>query len=201
MDGIDVSANNGVIDWSQVVKNTTVNFAFIKASEGVGYTDPKFLVNATKAKEAGLKIGYYHFASLNTTNDIADAKAEADYFISVIKKAPPADLPLILDLETNKVGLDKIHVLEWINAFFNELKLAGYTNYAIYSYTPFLNENLNSNHSLGNIPLWIAQYSNSPIPKLPVGWSNYWIHQYSAKGNVCGIKGNVDLNRTPLSIY
>ena len=39
-----------------------------------------------EAKKNLIKIGYYHFASLNTVNDIADAKAEVNYFISVIKK-------------------------------------------------------------------------------------------------------------------
>src|SRR4051812_9597232 len=102
MNGIDVSHNNGTINWAAVATNATrVDFAYIKASEGVGYTDPTFKVNAEGAKKAGIKIGYYHFASLNTLNDVPDAKAEADYFMSIIKTAPSVDLPYILDIETN----------------------------------------------------------------------------------------------------
>jgi GH25 family lysozyme M1 (1,4-beta-N-acetylmuramidase) len=87
---------------------------------------------------------------LNTTNDIADAKAEATYFISVIKKAPKPDLPLILDLETNKVGLKKPEVVAWISVFFEEMRKAGYADTALYSYTPFLDSNLPLNHQLGS---------------------------------------------------
>ncbi len=202
MNGIDVSANNGKIEWDKVVQNATpINFVFIKTSEGVGYTDPTFKFNSLEAKRVGLKVGYYHFASLNTLNDIPDAKAEADYFISIIKTAPKFDLPLILDIETNKVGLDKAHVLEWINTFFNELKAAGYNDYALYSYTPFLDGNLPSNHSLGSIKLWLAAYTTAPAPKLPLGWNQYWIWQSSDKGNVFGIKGNVDTNKTTSPIF
>ena len=202
MNGIDVSHNNGVIDWAKVAKNPTkVDFAFIKASEGIGYTDPSFIINANEARKNGIKTGYYHFASLNTTDDVADAKAEVNYFLSVIKKAPVSDLPLILDLETNKVALDKAHVLEWINTFFNEMKKAGQNNLALYSYTPFLDSNLPPKHSLGTIRLWLAAYVNAPAPQLPKGWTEYWIWQYSSKGTVAGIKGNVDLNKTIKPIY
>lgn len=195
MNGIDVSHNNGVIDWSLVAKNATkVDFAYIKLSEGVGYQDPTFKFNSTQAKAYGIKTGYYHFASLNTTDDIADAKAEADYVISLLRAAPKADLPFVLDLETNKVGLDKEKVLEWIEAFFHEFRFQS-TDVMLYSYTPFLDSNLPTTHTLGAYPLWIAAYVNG-APKLPHGWSNYRIWQYSSKGVVSGIKGNVDLNKT-----
>jgi lysozyme len=201
MNGIDVSSHNGSINWSKVASTMVkIDFAYIKASEGIGYTDPKFLINASKAKMNNIRVGYYHFASLNTTNDIADAKAEADYFISVIKKAPPFDLPLVLDLETNKVGLDRIHVLEWINTFLNEMELSGYSDTALYSYTPFLDSNLPADHGLGSIRLWLAAYVNG-TPKLPVGWKEYWIWQYTSKGQVSGINGNVDLNKTIKPLY
>lgn len=202
MFGIDVSGNNGAIDWSKVAQNPTkIDFAFIKATEGVGFTDSTFLTNAKAAKDNGIKIGYYHFATLNKTDNIADAKSEADYFMSVIKKAPAADLPLILDIETNKVMLGKAQVQDWIKTFFAEMAAGGYANTALYSYTPFLDANLPANHSLGGIKLWIAAYVNLAKPKLPNGWSNYWIWQYSSKGAITGIKGNVDLNKTINPIY
>jgi lysozyme len=202
MNGIDVSHNNGHIDWKRVASNPTkIDFAFIKSSEGVGYTDPSFLTNANEAKQNGIKTGYYHFASLNTNNSIADAKSEADYFISNLKKAPKSDLPLILDIETNKVALNKPKVLGWINSFFSEMRSAGYDNTALYSYKPFLDANLPLNHGLGTTRLWLAAYVNLSQPKLPKGWNDYWIWQYSCKGRVDGINGNVDMNKTKASIF
>src|ERR1700741_281919 len=197
MKGIDVSHYNGTVDWSKVAANPEkIDFVYIKASEGVGYTDPTFTFNSSEAKKAGIKTGYYHFATLNTLNDVPDAKAEADYFVSVIKTAPAPDLPYALDIETNKVGLDKAQVLEWITTFLAEMKSAGYGNTLIYSYTPFLNANLPANHGLGNIRLWIAAYVSAPAPALPQGWSSYYIWQNSSKGTVSGITGNVDTNIT-----
>jgi len=197
MNGIDVSHNNGTIDWTKVAANPTkIDFAFIKASEGVGYTDPMFKTNANGAKNAGIRVGYYHFASLNTLNNVPDAKAEADYFMSLLKTVPAADLPYVLDIETNKVGLDPAHVQEWINTFFAEMKAGGYGNTILYSYTPFLDSNLPHPHNLGNVRLWIAAYVSAPSPKLPQGWTQYYIWQKSSTGSVSGINGNVDMNVT-----
>jgi GH25 family lysozyme M1 (1,4-beta-N-acetylmuramidase) len=91
-------------------------------------------------------------------------------------------------------------VLEWINTFFNEMKKLGYSNLILYSYTPFLDSNLPPNHGLGNIHLWLAAYVSASQPKLPKGWSSYFIWQKSAKGNVTGINGNVDMNITRVPI-
>lgn len=63
--GIDVSKYQHTIAWDEVktmkVKNIQHGFAFIKATEGSGYTDPQFKRNWRKAKEAGLIRGAYHF--------------------------------------------------------------------------------------------------------------------------------------------
>jgi lysozyme len=188
---IDVSQNNGIIDWKSVATNNPkVDGVFIKATEGVGFIDKQLVYNAVDAKSVGLKIGYYHFASLNSKDILKDSEAEAYCFLKAIEKLPKNDLPLILDLETNKIGLTSQEVLQWINNFFKCLKT---TNYALYSYTPFLNYNLPKNHGLGNIPLWIAAYT--PSLKLPNGWTKCYLWQYSSKGKINGIKGNVDLNK------
>lgn len=199
MFGIDCSHHQGVIDWQEVASSTPkVDFAFIKASTGVGSSDQKTFINAVEARRNGLKIGYYHYASLNSKDEVADAKKEAEWFISVVQKNPIPDLPLILDLEDDnpKIHLDRQEVLAWVKTFFTVLYHNGYPNYALYSYTAFLDAHLPANHSLGNVKLWIAQYTNKPNPRLPIGWSKYWVWQYSDSGHVDGIKGNVDVNKT-----
>ncbi len=197
MNGIDVSSNNGIIDWDAVKASTpALDFVYIKATEGVGYIDKKLSYNSKEAKRTDLKIGYYHFSTLNNFNTEIDAISEANYFISSIKEMPKSDLPLILDIETNKVGLSKEQVFSWIKSFFKQLETLGYKDYALYSYTPFLDGNLPTNHNLGTIKLWLAAYVSLEAPKLPHGWSNYWIWQYSSSGKINGIKNNVDLNKT-----
>lgn len=197
MQGIDISHHNGAnIRFDDVKKDKQqIEFAFIKATEGVNYIDPQLKYNAIEANKAGLKVSYYHFASLNTENVISDAKAEAKHFVSRIAALPVPDLPLVLDIETNKANLPATSVLLWINTFFAELEGYGYKDSILYSYTPFLNLNLPKDHALGNIPLWIAHYTNLPAPRLPIGWDKYKYWQYTAKGRCNGINGDVDMNR------
>lgn len=193
---IDVSKWQGKIDWKTVKeKNPDLTGVFIKASEGVGYTDPNLRYNALEATKYGIPVGYYHFASLNDHNEVADAYSEAKYFLSVIAGLP-GGLPVVLDIEKNNAQLDKTEVLNYINSFFAALKTAGISDYVLYSYTPFLDVNLPANHGLGNIKLWIAAYTKTL--KLPKGWSKEWLWQYTQSGKVAGITGNVDLNKKPV---
>ena len=196
MTGIDVSHHNGQINWQQVAAGNAISFVFMKATQGQTYADPMLSTNAAGASKAGLRLGYYHFATLNSANVVADAQAEAAFFLSTIKPLPTPGLPLILDIEANNNNLPAASVLTWINTFFSGLVAAGNHDYALYSYTPFLNANLPANHRLGSIPLWIAAYVNKPAPVLPKGWTNYWIWQYANNGTVPGITGPVDMNKT-----
>lgn len=201
MKAIDISHHNGQIDFSQVKEE--VDFIYIKASEGISSTDPKFYSNAKRASEAVIPIGYYHFATLNNEDEITDAKKEAEWFIHTIKQAPAFQLPLVLDIEddSKKVDLDPNEVLAWVNTFFATLEANGFTNYALYSYTPFLISRLPKGHNLGSIRLWIAAYTKLSTPKLPPEWSSYWLWQHSAKGQVKGINTPVDMNKSNFTSF
>lgn len=190
---IDISHNNGIIDWSKV----PVDYVYIKVNEGVGCTDPMFIKNASQAIQHGKKIGYYHFNSLNSKDVVNDATSEAKEFLSLITKSPnPVPyLPYILDIETNKIELNKNEVLLWIKTFFAELKNEGIVDVAIYSYASFLNENLPANHDLGGIKLWLAGYVPEQRLILPIGWKSYWMWQYTQSGTCPGITGNVDISK------
>jgi GH25 family lysozyme M1 (1,4-beta-N-acetylmuramidase) len=194
---IDISSNQGRINWKLVPTNEPkVDGIYIKASEGVGYTDPQLRINALEASQAGIPIGYYHFCSLNNSIDVVgDAKQEAQYFFTATHGLPVPHLPYVLDVETNKSHLIKDQTLLWIRTFFNELEKKDIKDYVLYSYTPFLNENLPTNHGLGNVRLWLASYT--PTYKLPYGWNSVWLWQYSNQGQIAGIKTRVDLNKKP----
>lgn len=195
--GIDVSHNNGTIDWNKVPASTpAISFAYIKATQGVGYTDPKCVTNANAVSKTSLKFGYYHFASLNNPVDpVKDATDEANWFDKTIKTLPKASLPPVLDIETNDKKLTTMQVQQWITAFMDQMKKLGYPVVIIYSYKPFFDTNLPPKHPFGSIPLWLAQYRNVAAPSLPVGWSSYAIWQYSAKGKINGISTDTDLNK------
>ena len=69
--GIDVSKYQSSIAWDEVksmrVQDIQLGFAFIKATEGIGNTDPYFKRNWKKSKDAGIFRGAYHI--LITTKD------------------------------------------------------------------------------------------------------------------------------------
>lgn len=197
MFGIDISHYQGKPNFKALATDTSKpDFIYLKATQGVGYIDPNCKVNAAAAVKEGFRIGYYHYASLNSENAIQDAKDEAAAFIKALKTLPNFTMPPALDIEENKAHLPKEHVRQWINSFLAELAVSGFQDYLLYSYTPFLNENLPADHGFGTVKLWIAHYTGNPKPSLPHGWTHYHIWQYSAKGRLAGIKGDVDLNRT-----
>lgn len=195
--GIDISHYQPKINW-QKVKGAGISFAYIKTTEGVTVKDTFAASHATSAKLVGIKIGYYHFASLNDTNVAADATAEAKFFDSVMKVLPIADLPPVLDIEVNKSNLSPKAVQLWISTFLDVMVQLGYPKTILYSYTPFLDQNLPLDHPFGNNPLWIAQYKNVNYPKMPHGWDKYTVWQYSSTDPVDGI-GPCDNNKAPVS--
>jgi len=202
MNGIDVSHHQDRIDFKKVIADSQkIEFVYMKATQGVGYTDTRLHYNAVEAKKVATKIGYYHYASLNTRDIVKDSVDEARYFVSVIANCPFPDLPVVLDIEENKAGLSPNDIMLWINTFFDELTKLGYKDHVLYSYTPFLNANLPTNHNLGNIKLWIAAYTNTKSPRLPIGWKDHWLWQYSAKGKIDGISGDVDMNKSVNPIF
>lgn len=188
---LDVSHHNGTVNWMAVADEA--DSVFIKVTEGQTLVDPMFLKNATLATEVGLKVGYYHFATLRSHEVEADAKNEANWFVENIKKAPPPTLPLVLDFEDTKIVLNREDALTFITTFFRQLILHGYHDYMLYSGTSFLNKHLPANHTLGCVPLWLADYTEPYF--IPTGWQKVTLHQYTEKGTIAGIKGNVDLNR------
>lgn len=192
--GIDISHHNGVIDWKKVKADPQgIQFCYIKATQGMDFTDPKFVANVQSCKAAGIKWGAYHYATWNNHNVTADAKFEAAHFLSKVKMLGEPDMPLVLDAESNeKPSLSPQELLTFITIFMGELEKAGYKP-VFYSYPGWINSYLPKNHGLGKYPLWLADYDGA-INKVN-GWTSPWMHQYSEKGKVNGISTNVDMNK------
>jgi GH25 family lysozyme M1 (1,4-beta-N-acetylmuramidase) len=200
--GVDVSKHNPSIDWAKV-KDQGYEFVYIKHSQGVGYLDPAFATNFNNAKALGLKIGLYHFASLNNPDEVMDAKAEAKFFMEATADID-ADLLPVIDIETNEVHLTASEVEQWVRTYYEGLG----QKCMLYSGSWFLNANLHSTHKLGNIPLWLSSYpldTRTPIvtdslrttlksPKPPIGWNDWVIWQWTGKGTLDGVNGHIDLN-------
>ena len=90
--GVDVSWHQGPIDWN-AVSRADVRFAYVKATEGADYVDPRFAFNWREAHRAGLYVGAYHFFTL-----CRSGAQQASNFMQAVPVENGA-LPPAVDLE------------------------------------------------------------------------------------------------------
>lgn len=188
--GIDVSKWNGSIDWSRV-KNSGISYVIIRcgyrgSTTGALIEDPTFRTNIKGAQAAGLKVGVYFFTQ--ATNEV-EAVEEASMTLNLIS-GYKLSYPVFLDVEASGGRGDKIDAgtrTKVINAYCQTIRNSGYSA-GVYANRTWLSEKF-SPGSLSGCKIWLAQYAEKPT----YGGS-YQIWQYSSKGNVSGIKGNVDMN-------
>lgn len=173
---------------------------YIRTSLGYKDKDDKCAINAVNAHKAGLKVSYYHFAYPSKSSSatvIDDAKNEAGWFCDVIKTLPAFE-NLVIDCENFSSNTDstlsKDEYQLWLQTFLDTVKTITGADCIIYTYADYLTRHLPDNHPFGKYKLWIANYSNVAIPKLPKGWNSYYMWQYTDKGTIDGISGNIDCN-------
>lgn len=179
MKGIDISSYQGHIDFNRV-KNTGVEVVFMKTTEGRTYIDPTIDEHYQGALDAGLKIGYYHFLRNNETQD------EINNFLNTLGNKK-IDCKIAIDMETDFGSV--YQNTKRVRDFADALKSKGY-EVILYTYSYFYNHNLDMSQ-LSDLPVWIAEYSGNAKPSILGSYVGY---QYSDKGQVDGISGNVDMN-------
>ena len=188
--GIDVSRHNGKIDWN-AVKASGVDYVIIRcgyrgSSTGALIEDQNFKTNIKGATAAGLKVGVYVFSQ--AVNEV-EAVKEASLAVSLVKGYNLA-YPIFIDTEASGGRADKIDKATRtavVNAFCQTVVSAGYKP-GIYASKSWFEDKLNMG-SVASCKIWLAQYSASPTYK-----GRYDMWQYSDKGKISGISGNVDLN-------
>ena len=194
--GIDVSKWNGDIDWKSV-KDAGADYVIIRAGFGSSTVDEKFYQNIKGARDAGLKIGIYWFSYATS---VEKAKAEAQKCIEVISEFKEnITYPVFFDYEyasrdyaeKQGVTVTKELATEMANTFINTIKSAGYPT-GLYTNKDFGNKYF-SEDIINSNNLWVAQYAN----KNTYGRA-YDMWQYTEKGKIAGVSGDVDLNYTCL---
>ena len=81
--GLDVSENNGEVDW-QAVADAGYTFAIVRSSYGLHERDERFIENVNGAHAVGLQVGAYHFSY---GYSVEDAAAEAQNCKAVIEQS------------------------------------------------------------------------------------------------------------------
>lgn len=190
--GIDVSQFQGNIDF-QAVRESGIEAIYIRAAFGGTFIDPYFEANYVKAKDAGLRVGFYHAITPRTTEQ---AISQANFFYQLIKNKD-SDLYPAMDFEKFS-GLSRTEINEIALAYVQTLRNALGYRPAIYSDANNV-ENL-WRPELSSYPLWIADYSVAQ-PTTIGFWRTWDGFQYSDIGRVPGISGNVDLDQFRSTIF
>ena len=192
--GIDVSRYQGSINWTSV-RSAGIQFAYIKATEGVSFKDSRFGANYVGAYNAGVIRGAYHFALPDRSSGAVQAN-----FLASNGGAWSADsrtLPAALDIEYNPYGAScygktQAAMRTWINDFLNTYRARTGRFAVIYTTTNWwVSCTGNWSGPWANHPLWVARWSSTP-GTLPAGAPFYTFWQYTAGGSVAGISGAVD---------
>lgn len=181
----DLSHWNKVADWNKV--KDSVEHVIYKATQGTKYVDPTYLQAKERCKARGIKFSSYHFA------DGGDPAIEARHFYRIVSTADALDGELILDWE-----ISHKNPVVWCATFLKELEyLSGKKGWI------YLNNSTVGKYDwsiVKDYPLWVARYgmNTGSVPTLykpNAGvWGNYTLWQYTSRGRVPGIEGNVDLN-------
>lgn len=188
--GIDISKHNGTVDWN-AVKNAGVEFVILRcgyrgSASGVLVEDEKFRTNIKGATAAGLKVGIYFFSQ--AVNEM-EAVEEASLTLSLIK-GHKISYPVYIDVEAANGRADGLSAAERtkvVRAFCETVRDSGYTA-GVYSNKNWFAEKMDTG-AFGNYRIWLAQYTESPTYT-----GRYEMWQYSSRGTIPGIKGDVDLN-------
>jgi GH25 family lysozyme M1 (1,4-beta-N-acetylmuramidase) len=186
--GIDVSAYQGDIDWSDVCPY--IDFSYAKATEGTYYTNPDFYNQYEGPYDCGVIRGAYHFA--NPSN--SEGNTQADYFVDNGGgwSADGLTLPGLLDIEYNPYGaecysLTQSQMVDWLWDFVNEYAYRTGAYPVIYTTTDWWTTCTGNYGGFGAYdPLDIANYSASGGGPLPNGWSYYTFWQYADSGSLPG---------------
>ena len=181
--GIDISHHQGDIDFDKLKGN--IDFAMVRTSYGSFYEDKKYKRNIKELERVKIPYGLYHFSY---ATNVESAKKEATGFINIIKKYNPL-YPVVIDIEsssrTSNVRNDTL--VDITSTICSMIESAGYY-VMIYANKDYLTGKLNSS-KLDRYDKWLAEWSSKPTYN-----KNFGIWQYSSKGSLPGIVGNVDLN-------
>lgn len=183
--GIDVSNYQGTIDWNKV-KADGVEFVIIRAGWGKNGRDPKFKTYIDGALKVGLNVGVYWFLYAKNEKDII---ANANSCVSVIGAyKDKINMKVWADWEYDSdnycKGLTKATRTKWVKLFCSEVAKKGF-EVGIYANPDYLKNKFND---ISEYPLWLAYYTTNKGKYNPLIW------QYSSKGKVKGINGNVDMD-------
>ena len=195
--GIDVSDNNGKIDWA-AVKAAGIQFAIIRLGYGddlVSQDDKRFLENVAACEAHGIPWGAYIYSYAMS---IAEAKSEVSHCLRLLSGKKPT-YPVCFDMEDAdgykraRGGLSKEMAVQICDTFLSTMENSGYY-VALYASLSWLN-GLLADSRLDKYDKWVAQWNTSCDYTGSYGlWQYGGSTNYIESPTVSGVRGNVDKN-------
>ena len=187
--GIDVSENQGAINWGQV-KADGVSFAILRSVKRNLSADLYFEANYRGCRENGIPVGIYKYSYALTEEE---AKKEAEAVLRLLS-GRSLELPVFIDVEdASQRALPTGTLTAIVRTFLETVEAGGYQT-GIYCNLDWYQHVLDVSAFTGR-DFWIARYGKNDgqpaeayRPSVGICW------QYTSKGRVDGISGNVDLN-------
>ena len=189
--GIDIASYQAGLNAGAIAGD----FVIVKATEGVGYVNPYCDGHYQQAKNAGKKVGVYHFAR-NTANS---AEAEASFFLKNIQGYIKNAI-LVLDWEDSNTS-DVAWAKRWLDYVQRETGVRP----LIYMSESVVNSWDWSSVAKADYGLWVAKYrdmvadfnydmSQAGTPPSVKWWNGYAMWQWTSSGRLNGWGGNLDCN-------
>ena len=186
--GIDISVWQGAVDFTKV-KND-VDFCILR----IGFSttlDNRFLEYAKGCEANGIPYGVYHYSYALTESA---AIAEANFVLNTLNTYGynPA-LGVWFDMEDSTQSALSTSLKEAICKGFCDTIRNGGREPGFYGWTSWFSSSFQKNY-LNSIPIWIAQIDGFSSNGTATHDGGTWLWQYSWKGSISGISGDVDCN-------
>lgn len=185
--GIDVSKHNGNINWKNVKASNQVKFAILRAGFGkvASQKDTKFEQNYQGCVDNNIPVGAYWYSYAKTVDD---AIQEAKVCLQVLNNRP-LQFPVYFDFEERaQLNTGRANVSAMADAFCKTIKDGGYTP-GLYSMKSGLTDYLTTEMK-NKYTVWVAQINCKQTSYS----GKYDMWQYSWKGRINGISGDVDMS-------
>jgi lysozyme len=184
--GLDVSDHQPSTQW-QIVAHTGAGFSFVKATEGVTFTNPDFSTDWPAVKRNGLVRGAYHYFHPDD-----DPVQQADFFLTTVGNFESTDLPPLFDWEKSDhvaVASDVQKAVAWLE----RVEAATGKTPIIYTNLRFWG-GVDDPEAVSRYPLFIADYQDPSCPAVPPPWSGWAFWQYTETGKLAGVSDSKGLD-------
>lgn len=170
--GLTVNEFSSGYDFA-LAKSAGIGAVILRATAGADYTDPRTAVAVDRVREAGLRLGFYHYL---IADDEAEARAQARFFAAAIANYAYTLRPAMLFESLDGLNFDSANRIAL--AFLSDVE--SITGVAPALYTDAESASLLWNRTIADrFPLWVIDESGGDAPMAGDSpWSGWVGWQY-----------------------